>query len=46
MDTPKGEAVSVTDLRDKLMEDEDVDMDLPNDEDDMHKIIQQRRVNQ
>ena len=37
--------MSVTDLRDKMMED-DVDMDLPNDEEDMHKIIQQRRNQQ
>ena len=34
------EAVSVMDLQEGT---EDIDMDLPNDEEDMHKIIQQRR---
>jgi hypothetical protein len=38
LDTPKGEDVSVMDLGgDK---EDDVDMDLPNDEEDMHKIIE------
>ena len=37
------EAVSVMDLQEGT---EDIDMDLPNDEEDMHKIIQQRRKQQ
>jgi hypothetical protein len=38
-DSPKDDTVSVMDLPEKLDEDLDVDMDLPNDEEDMHKII-------
>jgi hypothetical protein len=41
---PKDDNISVMDLHSKLEEDQDVDMDLPNDEEDMHKIVQKRRV--
>ena len=43
-ESQKDELVSVMDLQEKGDEDQDVDMDLPNDEEDMHKIIQKRRV--